>query len=218
MRVVCAGRTDAGVHALGQVVHFDTSAERSDRSWRLGANANLPGEVAILHAKEVPEDFHARFSARWRHYRYLVISRPSRPALLRGRAAWDHRPLDLGRLRAAAAFLVGTHDFNAYRASACQAKSPVRTVHALDVNRAGARLWFDVVANGFLHHMVRNMAGVLLAIGAGEAPPEWAREVLAGRDRGAGGATAAPDGLYLVRVGYPARFGLAEVLPDPAVW
>lgn len=218
VRAVCAGRTDAGVHALGQVAHFDTRAARGERAWRLGANSNLPRGVAVTAAREVPPDFHARFSARWRHYRYLLLNRPDRPAALHGRAAWERRPLDLGRLRAAAALLVGTHDFSAYRARACQARSPVRTVYALDVERQGARVRFDVVADGFLHHMVRNLVGVLLAAGAGEAEPGWARQVLESRDRAAGGVTAGPEGLYLVRVGYPARYGLPEVSPDAGVW
>ena len=218
VRVACAGRTDAGVHALGQVVHFDTAALRSMDGWRRGANSNLADGVAVVEAREVPDDFHARFSARWRHYRYLLINRPDRPAVLHGRVAWERRPLDLGRVREGAALLVGTHDFSAYRASACQARSPVRTVHALDAGGGGARVWFDVVADGFLHHMVRNIVGVLIAIGAGEAPPGWARAVLDSRDRTTGGVTASAAGLYLVRVGYPDRFRLPLVLPDSGVW
>ena len=218
VRVTCAGRTDSGVHALGQVVHFDTGALRHDDAWRRGANSNLAAGVGVLGAREVSGDFHARFSARWRHYRYLVLNRSDRPSVLRDRVAWDRRPLDLDRVRTAAAPLVGTHDFSAYRASACQARSPVRTVYSLDVRRQGPRVWFDVVADAFLHRMVRNIVGVLLAIGAGEAEPGWAREVLEGRDRTAGGVTARPEGLYLVRVGYPARFPLPPVSPDSGVW
>ena len=218
VRVTCAGRTDAGVHALGQVVHFDTGAVRPGHGWRRGANSNLPDGVAVVAAREVPADFHARFSARWRHYRYLLLNRPDRAAVLHGRVSWERRPLDLARIREAAALLVGTHDFSAYRASACQARSPIRTVHALDVQGRGARVWFDVVADGFLHHMVRNMVGVLLSIGARKAEPDWAREVLNGRDRTAGGVTASADGLYLVRVGYPDRYRLPLVLPDSGVW
>ncbi len=218
VRVTCAGRTDSGVHALGQVVHFDTGAVRREEGWRRGANSNLGAGVSVVEAREVPGDFHARFSARWRHYRYLLLNRPDRPAVLNGRVACDRRPLDVARMRAAAGRLVGTHDFSAYRASGCQARSPVRTVYALDVARQGARVWFDVVADGFLHHMVRNAVGVLLSVGAGEAEPEWAGEVLAGRDRTAGGVTANAEGLYLVRVGYPARYRLPVVLPDSGVW
>ena len=218
VRVTCAGRTDSGVHALGQVAHFDTGAVRREDEWRKGANANLGAGVTVVEARKVPGDFHARFSARWRHYRYLLLNRPDRPAVLHGRVACDRRRLDLAKLRAAAGHLVGTHDFSAYRASACQARSPVRTVHALDVGQRGARMWVDVVADGFLHHMVRNIVGVLLAIGAGEAEPGWAREVLQSRDRTAGGVTASAEGLYLVRVGYPARYRLPVVLPDSGVW
>jgi len=218
IRVVCAGRTDSGVHALGQVVHFDTGAVRRIDAWRRGANANLGARVAVVGAREVPGEFHARHSARWRHYRYLLLNRPDRPSILRGRVGWERRPLDLARLQAGAGRLVGTHDFSAFRASACQARSPVRTVHSLDVGGRASRVWLDVVADGFLHRMVRNIVGVLLAIGAGEAEPDWAREVLESRDRKAGGVTAAPDGLYLVRVGYPSRFGLPAVLPDSGVW
>lgn len=218
IRAVCAGRTDAGVHALGQVVHFDTDAFRRADAWRRGANSHLGNDVAVVAAREVPGDFHARFSARWRHYRYLLLNRADRPAVLHGRVAGDRRPLDLTRLRAGAGWLVGTHDFSAYRASGCQAKNPVRTIHALHVERHGARVCFDVVADGFLHHMVRNIVGVLLAIGAGDAEPEWAHVVLDGRDRNAGGVTARPEGLYLVRIGYPARYRLPAVLPDSGVW
>ena len=218
VRVTCAGRTDSGVHALGQVVHFDTSAVRPLDAWRRGTNSNLGKAVAVLATREVPGEFHARYSARWRHYRYLLLNRSDRPSVLRGRVAWDHRPLDPDRMRAAAGRLVGTHDFSAYRASACQARSPVRTVHSLGVRRQGPRVWFDVVADGFLHRMVRNIVGVLLAIGAGEAEPAWAREVLESRDRTAGGVTAAPEGLYLVQVGYPARFRLPPVFPESGVW
>ena len=218
VRVLCAGRTDAGVHALGQVVHFDTGAVRSEDGWRRGANSNLAAGVTVVDAREVPGDFHARHSARWRHYRYLLLNRADRPAVLHGRVACDRRRLDLARIRAAARRLVGAHDFSAYRASACQARSPVRTVYALDAARQGARVWFDVVADGFLHHMVRNIVGVLLAVGAGEAEPGWAGEVLEGRDRTAGGVTAAAEGLYLVRVGYPARYRLPPVLPESGVW
>ena len=218
VRVTCAGRTDSGVHALGQVVHFDTGASRSDEAWRRGANSNLETGVSVVAARAVSDDFHARFSARWRHYRYLVLNRPDRPAVLHGRVAWVRRPLDPTRLRAAAELLVGTHDFSAYRASACQARSPVRTVYALDVRQCEDRVWFDVVADGFLHRMVRNIVGVLLAVGSGEAETDWVREVLESRDRTRGGVTASPEGLYLVRVGYPARFGLPPVLPDSGVW
>ncbi|MCU7795690.1 MAG: tRNA pseudouridine(38-40) synthase TruA [Candidatus Thiodiazotropha sp. (ex Semelilucina semeliformis)] len=206
--VQCAGRTDTGVHATGQVVHFDTEAARSVRSWILGTNSNLPNDISISWAREMPEDFHARFSAIGRHYRYRIINRVYRSALWRDRAVWIHHPLDASRMHLAAQYLVGTHDFSSYRALACQAKHPVRTIHSLDVKREGEMVTIAVHANAFLHHMVRNIAGVLIAIGKGEQPVSWAEEVLGLQDRTLGGVTAQPQGLCLTRVEYPAEFGL----------
>jgi tRNA pseudouridine38-40 synthase len=214
----CAGRTDAGVHASGQVVHFDTTAERSQRAWVYGINANLPKDVCVLWAQPVSEEFHARFSAERRAYRYVIFSRHVRPTFLAHRVTWDYRELDSERMAEAARHLLGEHDFSSYRAVACQAKSPVRTVHRLDVQRHGPYVVLDAEANGFLHHMVRNIAGVLSTIGAGERGPDWAREVLEARDRTLGGITAPPHGLYLVGVGYPSRFGLPQLSPPPLVW
>ena len=191
VRTVCAGRTDAGVHGLGQVVHFDTRAERSERSWVFGANANLPGDVAVLWARPVGEEFHARFAAMGRSYRYVIFNRPVRPAVLKGLVSWECRPLDVVPMAEAAATLLGEHDFSAFRAAGCQARSPVRTLHRLDVRRDAEMVFLEVEANAFLQHMVRNLAGVLMAIGDGRRPPEWAAEVLAGRDRRLGGVTAA---------------------------
>jgi tRNA pseudouridine38-40 synthase len=208
VRVHCAGRTDAGVHAEGQVVHFDTAAVRSTRGWVLGTNSNLPDDIAVRWARPVAPDFHARFSATGRHYRYLILCRSTRSALLRGRAVWTHRQLDLARMRAAGRLLVGRHDFTSFRALACQAKSPVRTLRYLRIGRRGELLSLHVGADGFLHHMVRNIAGVLMAIGSGEAPPDWTAELLALRNRARGGITAPPHGLYLTRVDYPGGFGL----------
>ena len=208
VRVHCAGRTDTGVHALGQVIHFDTGAQRTARSWVLGSNVNLPPEVNVTWAMEVPPTFHARFSASSRSYRYLILNRPTRSAIWRDRATWIHRPLDEARMQAAADLLLGTHDFSSYRALGCQAKSPVRTLHRLVVSRQGPRISLEVKADGFLHHMVRNIAGVLISIGSGERPVDWSREVLEYRDRTLGGVTAPPQGLYLVAVGYPEQFGL----------
>ncbi len=206
VRIACAGRTDTGVHAAGQVIHFDTEARRTERSWVFGANANLPKDVVILWAKPVPDSFHARFAALRRRYRYVIFNRPVRPTFLARRVTWEYRPLDEQRMRRAASYLVGEHDFNAYRAVACQASSPVRHVYRLDVERQGEMLYIDIEANGFLHHMVRNIAGVLMTIGSGECSPEWAREVLETRDRRLGGVTAAPYGLYFVQVIYPDEF------------
>ena len=206
--LTCAGRTDAGVHALGQVAHFDTHAVRSMRSWVLGANSALPGDVSVSWALPVPAHFHARFCAEARTYRYLIVNRLARPALLQQRAAWVHRPLDHERMAEAARALVGEHDFSAFRAAGCQARSPVRRMERLSVERYGERVVIEATANAFLHHMMRNIAGLLIAIGKGNAPPAWAHQVLAGRDRTRSAATAPACGLYLVSVRYPAAFGL----------
>ena len=208
IRVNCAGRTDSGVHGLGQVVHFDTVAQRSQRSWLLGTNANLPEDIAVRWAMPVAADFHARFSATGRHYRYLILCRPTRSALWRNRAVWTHRTLDIEPMREAARVLVGQHDFTSFRALACQAKSPVRTIRYLELERRGDLIELRVGADGFLHHMVRNLAGVLMAVGRGDAPVGWTRELLDLRDRARGGVTAPPHGLYLARVDYPQHFGL----------
>lgn len=213
VRVVCAGRTDTGVHAGGQVVHFDSQAARSPRNWVLGANVNLPKDVAVTWAQAVDGQFHARFSARSRRYRYLILNRPSRSSLLAGRATWVHAPLDAGRMHTAGQALAGEHDFSSYRAIGCQARSPVRTLHSLAVERIGDMVVLSVHANAFLHHMIRNIAGVLIAIGRGEQSGEWAGQVLALRDRTLGGVTAPPDGLYFERVWYPAEFAIP--LPPP---
>jgi len=202
--VIGAGRTDAGVHATGQVAHFDTQAERDDRAWMLGANTYLPDGISVRWARRAPEGFHARFSARARSYSYLIENRDARSALSRRRAWWVHRPLDARRMHAAAACLVGEHDFSAFRAAECQSKSPVRRVLGLRMIRRGDLVRMDIVANAFVHHMVRNIAGTLAAVGRGDRPEEWVREVLEGRDRRLGGITAPPEGLYLVHVDYGA--------------
>jgi tRNA pseudouridine38-40 synthase len=206
--VHCAGRTDTGVHATGQVVHFETVSSRSVRSWVLGTNSNLPDDVSITWAREMSDAFHARFSALGRHYRYQIINRRFRSALWRHRAVWVHHPLDASSMHRAAQHLVGTHDFSSYRALGCQAKHPVRTIHSLRVRREDEMVIIDVHANAFLHHMVRNIAGVLIAIGKGAQTEYWAGEILALRDRTLGGVTAPPQGLCLSRVDYPVEFGL----------
>jgi tRNA pseudouridine38-40 synthase len=217
--LVCAGRTDAGVHACGQVAHFDTHATRSTRGWVLGANSELPTDVSISWATPVPAHFHARYCAEARTYRYLILNRAVRSALCARRATWIHRPLDQERMAQAALALEGEHDFSAFRAAECQAKSPVRRLERLSVQRHGEWLLIEATANAFLHHMVRNIAGLLIAIGRGEAPVPWAREVLEGRDRTRNAATAAAAGLYLLSVRYPAAFALpaprAAQLPGP---
>jgi tRNA pseudouridine38-40 synthase len=211
---VCAGRTDAGVHASGEVAHFDTPAGRSVRSWVLGANSELPADVSLGWAHPVPDHFHARYSAEARTYRYLILNRSARAALYAHRAAWVHRPLDAERMGEAARALVGEHDFSAFRAAECQARSPIRRLERLCVARRGDWLTIEATANAFLHHMVRNIAGLLVAVGRGDAAPAWAREVLEGRDRTRGAATAPAAGLYLVGVRYPAVFGLPAQPPD----
>ncbi len=211
IRVHCAGRTDTGVHASGQVVHFDTDAHRAMRSWTLGGNANLPYDLNITWAREVASDFHARFEATGRAYRYVIYNRSTRSALLSRRAVWVHQPMDVERMHRAAQHLRGRHDFSSYRAQGCQAKSPIREIDRIQVNRQGDLVILDVHANAFLHHMVRNIAGVLIAIGKGERAEEWGLEVLNLRDRTLGGVTAPPQGLYLTQVDYPPQYGI----PDP---
>lgn len=209
--VFCAGRTDTGVNAAQQVIHFDSAADRSMRAWVMGSNVNLPPGICLLWAQPVSDEFHARFSALSRSYRYTILNRPVRAALGYSQLSWDYRPLDVERMQAGARHLLGEHDFSAYRALACQAKSPVRTLHRLDVNRDGDRITLDLRANGFLHHMVRNIAGVLMTVGCGEREPEWVAEVLAGRDRTQGGVTAHPNGLCFMGVEYPQRFSIPSV-------
>jgi len=208
IKVVAAGRTDAGVHATHQVVHFDSAASRRDRGWVLGANRNLPRDVAALWIVPVAAAFDARRSALRRSYRYLIVNRPQRSALAAGRATWVHAPLDAGTMHDAAQALVGEHDFSAFRAAACEAPSARRRVERIAVVRRGDLLTVDVTANAFLHHMVRNIVGSLLAIGRGERAVGWLGELLRARRRAAAGATAPAGGLYLVDVEYPAEHGL----------
>ena len=220
--VIAAGRTDTGVHALEQVVHFDTQAERPLTAWVRGINALLPDSIAVRWAHPVPEEFHARFSAHGRSYRYLLINRPVRSAIHVGRAGWFHAPLDVSVMQAAAQYLCGEHDFSAFRASECQAKSPVKYLRQLDIRRQGEMLVFDLSANAFLHHMVRNIVGCLVYVGKGKHPPEWLAEVLSGRERRFAAPTFAPDGLYLRSIQYEAKWGLPQVessspqlMPEP---
>lgn len=208
--VMCAGRTDAGVHACGQVVHFDTKAIRPERAWVMGTNAELPGDISVTWARPMPRDFHARFKAMSRRYRYVIYNDLIRPAHLADEVTWNHRPLDVERMAEAALPLLGTHDFSAFRASQCQAKSPIKQMHHLRISRHGQMIVIDVRANAFLHHMVRNLAGVLMAIGSGQKPVSWAQEVLQGRERRQGGVTAHPYGLYLVHVEYPDSYAIPQ--------
>ena len=206
--VTAAGRTDAGVHAVSQIVHFETEATRPDTAWVRGVNTHLPAAVAVLWAQPVADDFHARFAASARHYTYLLLARAERPALLAGYAGWYHQPLDVAAMRAAAGSLLGTHDFSAFRAAGCQAKSPVKTLARSDVTQQGPFIRFDFSANAFLHHMVRNIVGALVYVGAGRQPRAWLAELLAGCDRTRAAPTFAADGLYLAGADYDARFGL----------
>lgn len=206
--VTGAGRTDAGVHALAQVAHFDTTADRAERAWLLGGNSNLPPDVNLLWARRVDGEFDARRTALERSYRYWILTRTTRSSLLRDRVCWAHRALDVAAMNAGAQHLLGEHDFNAFRAAACQSRSSVRELRSLEVVRHGELIRVDVSADAFLHHMVRNIVGVLLEIGAREADPVWAREVLETRDRRLGGITAPATGLYLTAVRYPPAYAL----------
>lgn len=208
-RTVCAGRTDAGVHALGQVVHFDTPLRRETSSWVRGVNAFLPRDIAVQWARtELPAAFDARRSAFQRRYRYILRQHPVRPAIDQARVGWTHRPLHLDLVRDAAQALLGEHDFSAFRSSECQARHPVKTLHAIEIARHGDYVVFDLRANAFLHHMVRNIVGSLLAVGNGSKPVSWLAEVLESRDRRRAAPTFMPDGLYFLGPDYPAEFGL----------
>jgi len=208
LRAVCAGRTDAGVHALMQVVHFDTDVVRPESAWVRGVNAHLPTSVAVRWAREVPAEFHARFSATARRYRYLLLNRPERPALLAGKVGWFHRPLDVGAMRQGAEYLKGEHDFSAFRAADCQAKSAVKVVREISIRREGDLICFDIEANAFLYHMVRNIVGSLVFVGKGLKPATWIDELLAARTRSLAAPTFSPDGLYLVSISYDSSFML----------
>lgn len=213
--LVCAGRTDAGVHATNQVVHFDTMAKRPAKAWVRGTRPHLPDAVTIKWAQEVAPQFHARFSAQQRTYRYLLSDAPCPTAHFFKQITWHHRPLNVDLMREAAQYLVGEHDFTSFRATQCQAKSPVRTINHLHLVRRGDLIILEVQANAFLHHMVRNIVGVLLTIGMGDKPISWIVDILNARDRTKGGDTAKPTGLYLVDVGYPDCFMLPDAMPGP---
>ena len=218
VQTVCAGRTDAGVHAFGQIVHFDAPVERPLRAWVLGVNSSLSMDVSVSWADAMPPQFHARFSATARCYRYVILNRPARSAVLHHRVAWVHRPLDAGKMLEAASALVGTHDFSAFRAAGCQANTPVRSLTAINVRRRGALILIDVTANAFLQHMVRNIAGSLMAVGQGKREPGWLEDVLRSRDRTNAGVTAPPSGLYLMGVRYPQEFATPPVPRRLGLW
>ncbi|MCS6945625.1 MAG: tRNA pseudouridine(38-40) synthase TruA [Sutterellaceae bacterium] len=208
VQIVCAGRTDAGVHATYQVVHFDTQRVRPLAAWVRGVNAQLPATIAVRWARVVPPDFHARYSARARRYDYWILNDPVRAPLLVGRVGWVFRPLDVTAMQQAAALLVGTHDFSAFRSAECQAATPVRELRLLTVQRYGTLIRVRAVANAFLHHMVRNIVGTLVYVGLGRQPPQWAGEVLARRNRALAAPTFSADGLYLTHVEYHPAFDL----------
>ncbi|MGB5345004.1 MAG: tRNA pseudouridine(38-40) synthase TruA [Woeseia sp.] len=221
VEVVCAGRTDAGVHATAQVVHFDTAAIRERRGWLLGVNSKLPDDINVCWVEFPTGDFHARYSATSRSYRYLILNRPVRSSLFRNRAWWVYGGLDAARMQEAASQLLGAHDFSAFRAAGCQASSAHRDISELRVERHDEWLTITVTANAFLQHMVRNISGLLVAVGSGAQSPDWAATVLASRDRKLGAVTAPPQGLTLIDVQYPPDFGLPEqpaqgVLPGTA--
>jgi tRNA pseudouridine38-40 synthase len=217
LRVHCAGRTDTGVHGVGQVIHFDDPVGRSCKNWVYGTNANLPPSVRVHWAVPVPGDFHARFAALSRRYRYVIANTPVRPALLAGQVTWQRRPLNAARMHEAAQALLGEQDFSAFQAASCQSATPMRNVQRVAVERFGDLVAIDIQANAFLHHMVRNIAGSLMAVGDGRQSSGWISELLAGRDRTVAAETAPPDGLYLVAVAYPEQFKLPPAPTGPMI-
>jgi tRNA pseudouridine38-40 synthase len=207
---ICAGRTDAGVHGLMQVAHFDTELERDEFSWIRGTNRFLPADIAVQWARLVPQAFHSRASAVSRRYCYVLLESSVRPSVDAGRVGWVFRPLDAASMREASAVLLGQHDFTSFRASSCQARSPVKTMRCIDISRRGAYWRFDFEADAYLHHMIRNIMGCLIAVGQGQKQPAWMKDVLAARDRDAAAPTFAPDGLYFLGPVYATHWGLPE--------
>lgn len=216
IRLTCAGRTDTGVHATGQVVHFDTAVQRELKAWMLGGNTNLPRDISIHWVRQVEQNFSARFSAISRSYRYILFNRKVRSAVFQHNVAWSFERLDENAMHQAAQSLLGEHDFSAFRSSQCQAKHAVREMQKINVKRDGHYVILDIKANAFLHHMVRNIMGTLMVIGRGEQPVSWMQDILQGRDRKQAGMTASAAGLYLVNVQYPEEHGLPDSgwLPD----
>ena len=215
--VHAAGRTDAGVHASGMIAHFDTDAIRDHRSWLLGVNTLMPDDVALRWIHPISDDFHARFSAVARRYRYVIFNSAQRSSVLAGKVTWHYHALNVERMKLAASYLVGLHDFTSFRAVGCQARNPVRNVQFLNITQSGSLIVLDIQADGFLHHMVRNIAGVLMAIGQGKAEPEWVLDILAAKDRTQGGITASGSGLYFADAIYPPEFALPKE-PIGPVW
>jgi tRNA pseudouridine38-40 synthase len=209
--VIAAGRTDTGVHAQEQVIHFDTQANRPLSAWIRGTNALLPPDVAVIWSHPVDDEFHARFSAQARSYRYLLYCRPVRSALAHGRVGWYHQELDIDKMRLAAEFLLGEHDFTSFRASACQAKSPIKTLTQLEIQSIEGMIRLDLTANAFLHHMVRNIVGCLVYVGNGKYPAEWIKQVLDARNRSLAAPTFSPAGLYLRQITYDKKWALPQI-------
>ena len=218
VELVCAGRTDTGVHACEQVAHFVTLAERSHRSWLLGANCRLPRDIRILWVASIDDSFHARFSAVARSYRYIIQNTDVPSALFHNKVCWEHKPLDDAIMHRAAQILLGEHDFSSFRAAGCQAKSPVRQIEQINVRRQQDMIYLDVKANAFLHHMVRNIAGSLISIGKGEQSIDWLEDVLASQDRRQAAMTAPAAGLYFVRAFYPQQFALPQQERKPVLF
>jgi len=215
VKIHCAGRTDTAVHASHQVIHFDTSAKRTGYSWVQGANSQLPDSIALIWADKIAQDFHSRFSAGARTYRYIIDNSPTRPAIMAGAVTWVKKPLDISFMQDSCQYLLGEQDYSAFRGSGCQSHSPCRNVHQANVFRRGNLVIFEITANAFLLHMVRNIVGSLLEVGMGRQQPLWIQQLLAAGDRCKSAATAAPDGLYLVAVDYPAKFGLPALVKGP---
>lgn len=213
--ILTAGRTDTGVHALEQVVHFDTQINRPLSAWVRGTNALLPNDIAVLWAHPVSDEFHARFSAQARSYQYVLLNRPSRMGVHHGKVGWFHAPLNVDAMREAASYLLGEHDFSAFRSSQCQAKSPIKHLYEIDIQQQGEMLIVNVSGNAFLHHMVRNIMGCLLYVGKGKHPAQWMEVVLAGKNRKFAAPTFMPDGLYLRHISYEAKWGLPQGTMSP---
>lgn len=214
--IVCAGRTDTGVHASGQVVHFDTTVLRDEKAWVVGANSVLPHDISVRWAKMVPDTFHARFTARGRRYRYVIYNDTCRPAIGCEYTTWQRIALDVKKMQQAANYLIGEHDFTSFRSSECQAAQPVRIIRELNITQNGSWIIVEVEATAFLHNMVRNIVGTLYQVGMNKNEPEWVKLVLDARDRTKGGATAPPTGLYLVDVTYPQEFNLPKLVLGPS--
>lgn len=215
VNLTCSGRTDSGVHGIGQVVHFDSDAQRNEKAWRMGCNTNLPDDIVLRWIVPIEDSFHARFSAVSRRYRYIILNHQIRPALLHKKVCWYRDPLDEKRMQDAATHLLGENDFSSFRAAGCQAKHAMRELQEITVSREGHYVYIDIIANAFLHHMVRNIVGSLFEVGDGRHQPEWFSELLKVKDRTQAGVTAPACGLYFVSVEYPSEFQLGEIFKPP---